>query len=237
MSFKTLMGRFWCAHSTKGGGPSSRSVRLQHLRHRRTLTRLRECTEANKPSTYETYLLSARSRKESGYPLPSYDWAALGLPPKTQAEPGWIETPPFKANTKEGEAWTLYGVDCEMVTTENGLELARVSVVDAKGKLIFDRYVRPDKEILDYATQYSGVTAQHLENITTRLADIQDWFRQRLDQRTVLIGHSLDCTCPFFLPFLFERRLMTTVWSVQATSKLSRHARTLWSLLEALSTK
>ena len=38
--------------------------------------------------------------------------------------------------------------------TEDGSELTRLSVVDSKGKRIFDSLVKPDKPILDYLTRF-----------------------------------------------------------------------------------
>lgn len=44
-------------------------------------------------------------------------------------------------------------MDCEMVQTESGLELARVSIVDYDFKVILDVLVKPKNKILDYNTR------------------------------------------------------------------------------------
>lgn len=49
----------------------------------------------------------------------------------------------------------IVAIDCEMVTTEFGFELARVSVVDYDYKVIMDELVMPTNPILDYNTKYS----------------------------------------------------------------------------------
>ncbi len=56
----------------------------------------------------------------------------------------------------------LVALDCEMVKTEFGMELARVSIVDAYGRVIYDRLVRPSHPVIDYLTDYSGITKEML---------------------------------------------------------------------------
>ncbi|XP_044139143.1 apoptosis-enhancing nuclease [Bufo gargarizans] len=58
-------------------------------------------------------------------------------------------------------------IDCEMVGTGPGgkiSELARCSVVNYRGDVIYDKYVKPELRVTDYRTRWSGITKQHLEN-------------------------------------------------------------------------
>lgn len=48
----------------------------------------------------------------------------------------------------------FFAIDCEMVRTSEGLELARTSVLDQSGTVLYDQYNIPDRPILDYNTQY-----------------------------------------------------------------------------------
>lgn len=51
-------------------------------------------------------------------------------------------------------------MDCEMVGLgDGGLEsgLARCSIVDYSGKVIYDKFVKPDGTITDYRTEVSGI--------------------------------------------------------------------------------
>lgn len=60
-----------------------------------------------------------------------------------------------------------------MVTTDAGLELARVTVINFDLEVLMDEFVMPDREILDYNTKWSGITEDILRGVTTRLSDIQ----------------------------------------------------------------
>jgi RNA exonuclease 1 len=45
-----------------------------------------------------------------------------------------------------------------MVMCGNNFELARTSIMNFEGELIYDEYFKPDLEISDYNTKYSGIT-------------------------------------------------------------------------------
>lgn len=62
----------------------------------------------------------------------------------------------------------VVAMDCEMVglgpNNESGL--ARCSLVDIKGAVVYDKFIRPEGEITNYRTAVSGVTARHMEKAT-----------------------------------------------------------------------
>lgn len=86
----------------------------------------------------------------------------------------------------------VYAMDCEMVYTIAGMELARVTVVGIDGRLVYDAYVRPDNEILDYNTRYSGITVRDMKNSSKTLKDVQNDLMGFINADTILIGHSLE---------------------------------------------
>ncbi|KAL6111005.1 rexo5 [Pungitius sinensis] len=86
----------------------------------------------------------------------------------------------------------LYGIDCEMVHTERGYELARVSLVDSDGSCLLDDLVKPQNRILNYLTRFSGITKAMLRPITTSLRDVQVKLGKLLPSNAVLVGHSLE---------------------------------------------
>ncbi|KAJ6257782.1 hypothetical protein Dda_7571 [Drechslerella dactyloides] len=90
------------------------------------------------------------------------------------------------------EGYTIYAVDCEMVTTASGPSLARISIVDWDSAVVLDELVQPDEPVLDYLTPFSGITAAKLANITTTRADIQRRLSTLLTANTILVGQSLN---------------------------------------------
>lgn len=56
----------------------------------------------------------------------------------------------------------VFAIDCEMCFTGCGLELAKVSIIRSDGNLHYETYVRPEREIVDYNTRFSGITEKDL---------------------------------------------------------------------------
>lgn len=63
----------------------------------------------------------------------------------------------------------VVALDCEMVGTGPGgrcSELARCSIVDYHGNILYDKYVQPCQPVTDYRTPWSGIQRRHLLNAT-----------------------------------------------------------------------
>ncbi|XP_010280171.1 PREDICTED: RNA exonuclease 1 homolog, partial [Phaethon lepturus] len=97
-----------------------------------------------------------------------------------------IKSPPFDGN------YGVYALDCEMCYTTYGLELTRVTVVDAKLQVVYDKIVKPDGEVVDCDIRLSGVTEDDLKNSKTSLRDVQAVLLNLLSADTILIGYSLE---------------------------------------------
>lgn len=94
----------------------------------------------------------------------------------------------------------VFGMDCEMVLTSAGSELARITLVQfdkmeqdtLKTTVLLDALVKPENAIKSYLTKFSGITAELLEPITTRLEQVQVALLQFLRPTDILVGHSLE---------------------------------------------
>ncbi|PRP89513.1 RNA exonuclease [Planoprotostelium fungivorum] len=86
----------------------------------------------------------------------------------------------------------MIAIDCEMVYTIEGSELARVTLVDEENKPLFDRLIKPENEVVDYNSQFSGITEETLEKVTTRLHDIREDLMKIIFAETILVGQSLQ---------------------------------------------
>ncbi len=69
------------------------------------------------------------------------------------------------SNPSSGAAvHSVLALDCEMVRTEAGMELARVSIVAGSSReTLLDELVRPANPVVDYLTRWSGMTEEMLQ--------------------------------------------------------------------------
>ena len=86
-------------------------------------------------------------------------------------------------------------LDCEMVGVgpepDNDSQLARVSITDYNGDLLYDSYVRPVVAVTDYRSAVSGITAKHLrEGYARPFKDVQADVLGLLEGR-IVVGHAL----------------------------------------------
>ncbi|XP_075431305.1 apoptosis-enhancing nuclease isoform X2 [Ascaphus truei] len=93
-------------------------------------------------------------------------------------------------------AWLKPGncvaIDCEMVGTGPGgriSELARCSVVNYRGDVVYDKFIKPELPIADYRTQWSGITKKHMNNAISFKAAQKEIVNILKDKR--VLGHAL----------------------------------------------
>eukprot|EP00128_Syssomonas_multiformis_P001238 Colp12_sorted_trinity150504_noHs@3173 len=97
------------------------------------------------------------------------------------------------APTGDNKEVTKYlAMDCEMVGVGAGGEksvLARCSIVNYHGHVVYDKYVRPSELVTDFRTHVSGVSARHLRDAID-LKTCQEEVAE-LTKGRVVIGHAL----------------------------------------------
>ncbi|XP_063915859.1 uncharacterized protein LOC135131923 isoform X2 [Zophobas morio] len=104
---------------------------------------------------------------------------------------GYVKTRQRRSTPADGN-YGVYALDCEMCYTVAGLELTRVTVVAVDGKLVYDSFVKPVNEIIDYNTRFSGITAKDLNHNAKKLREVQNDLRGFINADTILIGHGLE---------------------------------------------
>lgn len=139
-------------------------------------------------------LLSAVDMERNNFPVPP---PLQKEPSKEQEECSSYfklceEWPDDVSDMQAANGYPMLALDCEMVETKEGLELARVSVVNEDLQCVYDKLVKPENPVLDYKTQYSGINEETLRNISTTLSDVQRDLTELLLLRCILIGHSLE---------------------------------------------
>ena len=84
---------------------------------------------------------------------------------------------------QQGGLTRLLAIDCEMVGAGVGGSvslLARVSIVNTSGQVVYDTYVSPGECVTDYRTRWSGIRPHHTKNAPKKHEvgiDICSWTR------------------------------------------------------------
>ncbi|XP_042572439.1 RNA exonuclease 1 homolog [Cyprinus carpio] len=86
----------------------------------------------------------------------------------------------------------VFAVDTQTCYTTQGLELARVTVVNSSLQVVFDSFVKPDKDVIDYNTRFSGISEDDVKGTNSSLHDVQAALLSFINADTILIGHGLE---------------------------------------------
>ncbi|XP_073687485.1 apoptosis-enhancing nuclease [Garra rufa] len=83
-------------------------------------------------------------------------------------------------------------MDCEMVGTGPGgkcSEVARCSIVDYYGNVLYDKYILPQRPVTDYRTRWSGIRKYHLQQAVP-FVDAQKEIVDILTGK-IIVGHAI----------------------------------------------
>uniref|UniRef100_M4BAP1 Exonuclease domain-containing protein n=1 Tax=Hyaloperonospora arabidopsidis (strain Emoy2) TaxID=559515 RepID=M4BAP1_HYAAE len=139
-------------------------------------------TESAKPSA-EFYVLSPDELKVHLPSVPFEDASAAA---------NFVSTKALLDDDIRSAEQLFLALDCEMCRTTKGVELTRVTLIDACEKVLLDEYVRPKNPIVDYCTQYSGITREIMEATDIRLENVQEKFLALVPAEAILVGHSIE---------------------------------------------
>jgi len=175
--------RFWelffsSKHSNDHGGlGSKKKIRKQKNEH------------SDQPLSYEETLLEKYTTN-----LLTKDELQMNLYPMDNLPiyEDYLKTSDYKPTKTQSIKDLILGVDCEMVRTCQGMELARLTVINFDYEVIYDEFIKPENPIDDYLTKYSGITVEHMNNATKGLKDAQQDFLKFCNADTFLVGHSLE---------------------------------------------
>ncbi|KAL8512125.1 hypothetical protein ACS0TY_018542 [Phlomoides rotata] len=87
---------------------------------------------------------------------------------------------------------SVVAMDCEMVgvsSTRNKSALARVTLVNSWGNVLYDEYVRPLDHIVDFRTEISGIRPRDLK-LAKKFNLVQNKVAEMIHGR-ILVGHAL----------------------------------------------
>lgn len=87
--------------------------------------------------------------------------------------------------------YCLYILDCEMVTTKMGFEIAEIMLMDKDHNIVYHQMIKPKNEILDYITYKTGYTTETFANITKLLDNVIDDLTTIIHHYDIIGGHSL----------------------------------------------
>lgn len=128
--------------------------------------------------------------------LENAETAVIGGTVKKAALPllinGAIKPQINETSTGTAQLTKVVALDCEMVGVGKRGDrsvLARVSVVNAAGSVVFDSFVAPTEPVTDFRTKFSGVRARDLRNAPP-FSQVKEKLTAILKGR-VLVGHAL----------------------------------------------
>ncbi|WAQ96452.1 YFE9-like protein [Mya arenaria] len=112
-------------------------------------------------------------------------------------------------------------------TKASKMDLARVSILDENLGVVYDSYVKPHAPVTDYVTQWSGITKEILDPVTTRLEDVQRVIQQCLPGDAILCGQSISSdlnSMKMFHPYIIDTSVIYNLTGTRQKTGLKKLA-------------
>lgn len=90
------------------------------------------------------------------------------------------------------DALSIYSLACGIVYTINGLDVGAISIVDSDCRPVYETLVRPGAPIIDYNTEFTGLTEKDFNRVRTRRQDVKAKLLSMVGMCTILVGHALN---------------------------------------------
>lgn len=104
----------------------------------------------------------------------------------------FVATPPPKSPSDQ-RSRKVYALDCEMLYAAWGPAVARITLVDFRGDVVFDENIRPDDPVVDCNTRFTGLQYSDIENAKYDLNTARkELFQYFINGDTILVGHALE---------------------------------------------
>ncbi|KAG8290008.1 hypothetical protein J6590_092323 [Homalodisca vitripennis] len=101
---------------------------------------------------------------------------------------GFVQTKPSDTGCRQ-----VFALDCELLFTTMGLEVARVSLANVDGSSQYDALFQPEHEIIDFNTRFSGVTKEDYVLYKAKtLKQAQYGLLHYIESDTILVGHGIE---------------------------------------------
>lgn len=82
-------------------------------------------------------------------------------------------------------------LDCEMMMCKNGKQVGRVTILDHNANVIYDKYIKPESEVVDYLEKYSGLNCENTNNGIS-YKQMKNDISKIIGKNTTIVGHGVE---------------------------------------------
>lgn len=129
---------------------------------------------------------------------------------------GFVSTQPSERPPR------VFALDCEMVFTSLGFEVARATLVNIHGLTVLDLFIQPIGTIFDFNTEFSGIMPEHLLSAIP-FREAQSQIVNIVRSSDILVGHSLEGDLVVLK--ILHRRVIDTSLLFKATASSQLNSR------------